>query len=86
MMPDPSTRSLLSDIELVEYANHMASQTNRSLRQVKDDTLRDAKVIQDRKTGEQLSVPNKFIRSIGINSAFELMRPDLFQEYQQQNK
>ena len=49
------------------------------------DTLRDAKVIQDRATGEQISVPNKFILSIGINSAFELMRPDLFQEYRQQN-
>jgi|TARA_Y100001938_G_scaffold144542_1_gene219311 hypothetical protein len=84
-MPDPSKRSLLSDIELVEYAHHMAARKNRSLREVKEDTLRDAKVVQDRATGEQLSVPNKFIRSIGIKSAYELMRPDLFQEYQQQN-
>ena len=83
-MPDPSTRGLLSDIELVEYAQQEASRKNRSLRKVKDDTLRDAKVVQDRTTGEQVSVPNKFIRSIGINSAFELMRPDLFQEYTQQ--
>ena len=84
-MPDPSQKSLLSDVELVEYAHHKASKQNRSLRKVKDDTLRDAKVIQDRVTGEQVSVPNKFIRSIGINSAFELMRPDLFQEYREQN-
>jgi hypothetical protein len=84
-MPDPSIRSLLSDIELVEYAHHMAAQKNRSLREVKEDTIRDAKVVQDRSTGEQISVPNKFIRSIGINSAFELMRPELFQEYRQQN-
>ncbi len=84
-MPDPSTKSLLSDLELVEYAQREAGRKNRSLRQVKDDTLRDAKVIQDRATGEQISVPNKFILSIGINSAFELMRPDLFQEYRQQN-
>ncbi len=84
-MPDPSQRSLLSDIELVEYAHHTASQKNRSLREVKDDTLRDAKVVQDRATGEQIRVPNKFIRSIGLESAFELMGPDLFQEYQQQN-
>ena len=84
-MPDPSTKSLLSDLELVEYAQREAGRKNRSLRQVKDDTLRDAKVIQDRATGEQISVPNKFILSIGINSAFELMRPDLFQEYQLQN-
>jgi len=84
-MPDPSTKSLLSDIELVEYAQREAGRKNRSLRQVKDDTLRDAKVVQDRATGEQISVPNKFILSIGINSAFELMRPDLFQEYRQQN-
>ena len=85
-MPDPSARSLLSHIELDEYAHHMAAQKNRSLRQVKDDTIRDSKVVQDRATGEQVTVPNKFIRSIGINSAFELMRPDLFQEYRQQNK
>ena len=84
-MPDPSIRSLLSDIELVEYAHHIAAQKNRSLREVKEDTIRDAKVVQDRSTGEQISVPNKFIRSIGINSAFELMRPELFQEYRQQN-
>tara|TARA_B100002019_G_C20729335_1_gene338590 strand:+ start:114 stop:368 length:255 start_codon:yes stop_codon:yes gene_type:complete len=84
-MPNPATRGLLSDIELVEYAQREAERRNRSLRQVKDDTIRDAKVIQDRATGEQISVPNKFILSIGINSAFELMRPDLFQEYQQQN-
>tara|TARA_R110000824_G_scaffold61416_5_gene163368 strand:- start:2022 stop:2276 length:255 start_codon:yes stop_codon:yes gene_type:complete len=84
-MPDPSQKSLLSDIELVEYAHHVAGQKNRSLREVKDDTLRDAKIVQDRTTGEQVSVPNKFIRSLGVNSAFELMRPDLFQEYRQQN-
>ena len=84
-MPNPATRGLLSDIELVEYAQREAERRNRSLRQVKDDTIRDAKVIQDRATGEQISVPNKFILSIGINSAFELMRPDLFQEYRQQN-
>tara|TARA_R100001163_G_C4927210_1_gene104760 strand:- start:47 stop:301 length:255 start_codon:yes stop_codon:yes gene_type:complete len=83
-MPDPSTKGLLSDVELVEYAQREAGRRNRSLRQVKDDTLRDSKVIQDRATGEQISVPNKFILSIGISSAFELMRPDLFQEYQQQ--
>lgn len=82
-MPDPSMRNLLSDIELVEYAHLKAAQKNRSLREVKDDTIRDSKVVQDRATGEQISVPNKFIRSIGINSAFELMRPDLFQEYKQ---
>ena len=84
-MPNPATRGLLSDIELVEYAQREAERRNRSLRQVRDDTIRDAKVIQDRATGEQISVPNKFILSIGINSAFELMRPDLFQEYRQQN-
>ena len=85
-MPDPSQRSLLSDIELVEYAHHKAERESRSLRNVKDDTIRDAKVIQDRASGEQISVPNKFIRSIGLQSAFELMRPELFQEYQQQNQ
>ena len=47
-MPDPSQRSLLSDVELVEYANLISGQKNRSLREVKDDTLRDAKVIEDR--------------------------------------
>ena len=83
-MPDPSQRSLLSDVELVEYANLISGQKNRSLREVKDDTLRDAKVIEDRASGERITVPNKFIRSIGVNPAFELMRPDIFQEYTQQ--
>ena len=84
-MPDPSQKSLLSDVELVEYANLMSARKNRSLREVKDDTIRDAKVIEDRASGERVTVPNKFIRSIGVNPAFELMRPDLFQEYRQQN-
>jgi hypothetical protein len=84
-MPDPSNRSLLSDIELVEYAGHMAETQERQLKEVKDDTIRDAKVIRDIVTGEQISVPNKFIRSIGIKSAFELMRPDLFREFTEQN-
>jgi hypothetical protein len=83
-MPDPSQKSLLSDVELVEYANLMSARKNRSLREVKEDTMRDAKVIEDRASGERLTVPNKFIRSIGISPAFELMRPDLFQEYTQQ--
>jgi hypothetical protein len=83
-MPDPSQKSLLSDVELVEYANLMSARKNRSLREVKDDTMRDAKVIEDRASGERLTVPNKFIRSIGVSPAFELMRPDLFQEYTQQ--
>jgi hypothetical protein len=84
-MPDPSIKSLLSDIELVEYAGHMADMQERQLKEVKDDTIRDAKVIRDVVTGEQISVPNKFIRSIGLQSAFELMRPDLFQEFTEQN-
>ena len=84
-MPDPSQRSLLSDSELVAYAHKSSASKNRSLREVKEDTLRDAKVVQDRATGEQIRVPNKFIRSIGLKSAYELMRPELFQEYQEQN-
>ncbi len=84
-MPDPSMKSLMSDIELVEYASHMAETQERQLKQVKDDTIRDATVIRDIVTGEQISVPNKFIRSIGLKSAFELMRPDLFQEFTEQN-
>jgi hypothetical protein len=83
-MPDPSQKSLLSDVELVEYANLISARKNRSLREVKDDTLRDAKVIEDRASGERITVPNKFIRSLGVSPAFELMRPDLFQEYTQQ--
>lgn len=85
-MPDPSIKSLLSDIELVEYASHMADMQERQLKEVKDDTMRDAKVIRDVVTGEQITVPNKFIRSIGIKPAFELMRPDLFQEFTEQNQ
>tara|TARA_R100000234_G_scaffold33983_1_gene20054 strand:+ start:21641 stop:21895 length:255 start_codon:yes stop_codon:yes gene_type:complete len=78
-MPDPSIRSRLSDLELVELAEFKADKKSRSLRTVKDDTIRDSKVIEDRRTGERFTVPNKFIRSIGINAAFELMNPDIFE-------
>lgn len=84
-MPDPSIRSRLSDLELVELAEFKAEKKNRSLKTVKDDTIRDSKVIEDRRTGERLTVPNKFIRSIGINAAFELMSPDIFENNSQTN-
>jgi hypothetical protein len=85
-MPDPSRKSLMSDLELVEYAEFRADKKRRSLRTVKDDTIRDSKVIEDRRTGERVTVPNKFIRSLGLSAAFELVHPELFEKYSRTNQ
>ena len=85
-MPDPSRKSLMSDLELVEYAEFRADKKRRSLRTVKDDTIRDSKVIEDRRTGERVTVPNKFIRSRGLSAAFELVHPELFEKYSRTNQ
>ena len=76
-MPDPSMRSRLSDIELVEHAQRQAGANTRSLRRVKDDTLRDAVVYEDRETGERRTLPNKFINAVGASATFELVDPEL---------
>ena len=72
-MPDPSMRGRLTDVELVEYAQRQAG----SLRRVKDDTIRDAVVYEDRETGERRTLPNKFIKAVGASATFELVDPDL---------
>ena len=76
-MPDPSMRGRLTDIELVEHAQRQAGASQRSLRRVKDDTIRDAVVYEDRKTGERRTLPNKFINAVGAPATFELGDPDL---------
>lgn len=76
-MPRAALKNLLSDIEAVEYAQHKAKQTERSFRKVKEDAIRDSVVYEDRTSGERRSLPNKFIRAIGIDVAFELSDPDL---------
>jgi hypothetical protein len=70
-------RNRLSDIELVEYAQHVADQKERRLKQVKDDTVRDSVVYEDRSSGERRTLPNKFIRAIGAQATFELVDPRL---------
>jgi|TARA_R110000796_G_scaffold251997_1_gene384749 hypothetical protein len=76
-MPDPTKRNLLSDIELVEYAQKQASMNERSLRKVKEDLRRDGLVYEDRNSGERRTLPNKFVRAIGEHATFELIDPDL---------
>ena len=47
-MPRAALKNLLSDIEAVEYAQHKANKTERSFRRVKEDTIRDSVVYEDR--------------------------------------
>jgi|TARA_A100001391_G_scaffold153779_2_gene111627 hypothetical protein len=77
MMRRKNLRNLLSDVEKVEYAQHVADQNSRVLKQVKDDTIRDSTVYEDKASGEQRSLPNKFIRALGLAAAFELVDPTL---------
>jgi len=76
-MPDPSMKGRLTDVELVEYAQRQAGSSQRSLRRVKDDTIRDAVVYEDRETGERRTLPNKFINAVGASATFELVDPNL---------
>ena len=76
-MPDPSQRGKLSAIELVEYAKQLADKNDRSLRNVKEDVIRDAVVYEDRETGERRALPKKFINALGAPATFELVNPEL---------
>ena len=76
-MPDPSIQNLINDIELVEFAHQKSETEPRTLRFVKEDGRTDGSYYEDVTTGERQSVPNKFIKSIGLNTAFELMAIDL---------
>lgn len=76
-MPRAALKNLLSDIEAVEYAQHKANQNGRNFRHVKNDTIRDSVVYEDRVSGDRRSLPNKFIRAIGLAATFELVDPDL---------
>ena len=76
-MPDPRLKNLMSDSELVELAQSTASQNERKLRHIKEDARRDASVYEDRSTGERRTLPNKFVRAIGKQAAFELVDPEL---------
>lgn len=75
-MPDPARRSLISDVELVEFAQSKSDSSNRTLRFIKEDGRTDGSYYEDTTTGERQSVPHKFVKSIGLNAAFELMSID----------
>ena len=75
-MPDPSLRNKLNDIELVEYAQQLSKSSNRALRYIKDDSRTDGAFYEDTQSGERLSVPQKFIKSLGLDAAFELVALD----------
>ena len=76
-MPDPRLKNLMADSELVEFAHVTANQNERKLRHVKEDARRDASVYEDRSTGERRTLPNKFVRAIGKQAAFELVDPEI---------
>ena len=75
-MPDPSLRNKLNDIELVEYAEKLSKSNSRTLRYIKDDSRTDGAFYEDMSSGERQSVPKKFIRSLGLDTAFELASLD----------
>ena len=71
-MPDPASRSVLSDSQRVMDAVAQAQRKQRSLRRVRELAYRDMTVYEDRGTGERRSVPNKTRLSLGVQAAFEL--------------
>ena len=75
-MPDPHIRNLISDTELVELAQTTSQSKQRTLRFVKEDGRTDGSHYEDVTTGERQKIPNKFIKSLGIDAAFELMSID----------
>jgi hypothetical protein len=75
-MPDPHTRNLINDLELVELAHKTSMTKQRTLRFVKEDGRTDGAHYEDVTTGERQKVPNKFIKSLGLDTAFELMSID----------
>tara|TARA_R110000824_G_scaffold76290_1_gene193342 strand:- start:1434 stop:1688 length:255 start_codon:yes stop_codon:yes gene_type:complete len=70
-------RNKLSDLTLVTSAQTLAGQKERTLRKVKEDTVRDSIVYEDRESGEQRSLPKKFIRALGASTTFELVDPNI---------
>jgi|TARA_A100000172_G_scaffold79223_1_gene65827 hypothetical protein len=75
-VPDPSLRNKLNDIELVEYAQTLSRSSDRTLRYIKDDSRTDGAFYEDMSSGDRHSVPQKFIKSIGLEAAFELVALD----------
>ena len=72
-----NNKNVLSDVELVEFAQRKAKENDRVLRKVKEDIRRDGLIYEDRESGERRSLPNKFIRAVGERAAFELIDPEL---------
>jgi|TARA_R110002020_G_scaffold4088_5_gene17993 hypothetical protein len=72
-----NNKNVLSDVELVEFAQRKAKENDRVLRKVKEDIRRDGLIYEDRESGERRSLPNKFIRAVGEQAAFELIDPEL---------
>jgi len=62
-----------SDLELVEHAQFLASQNERTLRLVLVHGNRDCTTYEDVKSKEVRTLPNKYIRAIGEQASFELV-------------
>jgi hypothetical protein len=65
-----------NDIELVEHAQFLAEQNQRELRLVLVHGRRDCTSYEDVKTKERRILPNKYVRAIGPEAAFELVAID----------
>tara|TARA_R110000744_G_C18955283_1_gene516185 strand:- start:245 stop:475 length:231 start_codon:yes stop_codon:yes gene_type:complete len=63
----------MSDLTKIYAADEAAEANKRNLRKVKDNTIRDAVVYEDMESKESRSIPNKLIRALGKQIAFELI-------------
>jgi hypothetical protein len=65
-----------SDLELVEHAQFLATQNERTLRLILVHGTRDCTTYEDVKSKEVRILPNKYIRAIGAEASFELVNID----------
>ena len=65
-----------SDLELVEHAQFLAAQNERTLRLILVHGRRDCTSYEDVKMKERRILPNKYIRAIGPEATFELVAID----------
>ena len=63
-------------ISELQTAHEAAHHEPLSLREVRQDGLRDATIIEDRSTGDRRSIPNKTIKMFGVQVAFVLHAPE----------
>jgi hypothetical protein len=63
-------------ISELQEAHEVARLQHISLREVRQDSRRDATIIEDRSTGDRRSIPNKTIKMFGVQVAYVLHAPE----------